>query len=235
MLPNQASSLPLGYHRRQKSTPTVPIAPKVSLLPAMQKQHGNHRRGLSLDQVIYEYKPQELSQQDEQEVSIDQGLSQHQQHTTREAQQQQQPMARPGQSTKQEPLYRNDSRRYIQPYPEQDFGTGHTTDNDLTKESFNTKDLLDFISKYSVKQISHHTSSNISAGYLDGFGNELIGSDQDSTYNGGMDAFQTPSYDDLPGSLGPEKKERREEPIRPSTPVNQTITSKLKSSFKPTN
>lgn len=224
ILPNQTADLPSGYHRRQHSTPTVPIAPKVPLLPATQPQYDNHRRGLSLDQMIYDLRPQGSSQQDEKTVSIDQGLYQHQQHTMREAQRQQ-PMARPGQLEKQEQSYQNDSPRYIQPAPEQEFGTGTIENDDFPKQPTNTQDdIFEFISKYSHKDISPYTDFAISAGYLEGLGNEVVGNVQDASNPREMNAFEIPSNDGLPGSLCPES---REGPWRPSTPIKQTATSKF--------
>ncbi len=222
MLPNQTSDLLSGCHRRQNSTPTVPIAPKVPLFPATQQQYANHQRGLSLDQMIYEHKPRGLSQQDKNTVSIDQGHYQHQQHTLREAQPQQ-PMARPGQLEKQEPLHHNDTHRYIQPAPEQEFGPASISEDDFSAQPANTKDdILEFISKNSHKDISQYTNFASSAGYLEGLGNELAGNVQDASNPGEMNAFEIPCNDGLPKPLRPE----REVPLRPSTPLNQTSTSK---------
>jgi len=228
MLPNQTSDLPSGYHRRQNSTPTVPIAPKVPLLPATQPQYDNHRRGQSLDQMIYDLKPQGLSQQDKKTVSIDQGLYQYQQHTMREAQQQQ-PMARPGQLNKQEPVHQNDSPRYIQPAPEQEFGTGIITDDDFFKQQPNTKDdIFEIISKYSHTDISQYTNFAASAGYLEGLGDELVGNVRDTSNPGEINAFKVPCNDGLPGSWpGSLRPESREGHLRPSTPIKQTATSRL--------
>lgn len=228
MLPNQTSDLPLGYHRRQNSTPTVPIAPKVPLLPATQPQYDSHRRGQSLDQMVYDYKTRGLSQQDKKTVSIDQGLYQYQQHTMREAQQQQ-PMARPGQLNEQEPVHQNDPPRYIQPTPEQDFGTAIIADDDFFKQQPNTKDdIFEFISKYSNTDISQNTNFAASAGYLEGLGDEMVGDVQDRSDPGEINDLKTPCNDGLPGSWpGSLRPESREGHSRPSTPIKQTATSRL--------
>ena len=216
MLPNQSSDLPIGYHRRQTSTPTVPIAPKVPLFPATQPRHDNHRRGLSLDQGHYNDRPQETSQQDETTVSIDQGLQQIQQHTLREAQQQHS-MARPGQTNDQETLIqRKNNSIYIKPAPEQGFSVGNITGNDFSNPLSDSKnDLLDFINEYQSKTnnlCSHPTNS---AGYLEGLGNETDVNSQDNTRTTELNAFEMLFDDGLP----------RRELVRPSTPVNSVNTS----------
>jgi len=80
-------------HRRTNSTPMArDIAPKVPILPATPtQQSGMHRRGLTLDPSIQSQLSQYQTQQDTRSVSIING----EQHTMREAQQQE--LARPGQ------------------------------------------------------------------------------------------------------------------------------------------
>ena len=84
-------------HRRTNSTPTArDIAPKVPIIPSMPaQQSGTHRRGLTLDPSIHSQLSQYLNQQDTRSVSIING----EQHTMREAQQQD--LARPGQNRHQ--------------------------------------------------------------------------------------------------------------------------------------
>ncbi len=126
---------------------------------------------------------------------------------------------------KQETQYHNESPRYIQPPPEQEFGIVPISDDDFLNEATNTTDLLDFISKYSIKKFSQPTHLTTSAGYLDGLGSKLVGNVQDATHNGEMNLFGISSNHGLPGSFRPES---REGPSRPSTPLNQTSTSKTK-------
>jgi hypothetical protein len=80
-------------HRRTNSTPTArDITPKVPILPAtLTQQNGMHRRGLTLDSSIHSQLSQYQTQQDNRSVSTING----EQHTMREAQQQE--LARPGQ------------------------------------------------------------------------------------------------------------------------------------------
>ena len=125
---------------------------------------------------------------------------------------------------KQELIDHNESPRYIQPAPEQEFGIALISDDDFLNQSTNTKDLLDFITKYTTKNFTQSSHLTTSAGYLDGLGNELVGNIQDAPHNGEMNLFGISSNDGLPGSL---HLESREGPSRPSTPLNQTSTSKL--------
>ena len=137
-------------------------------------------------------------------------------------------MARPGQLKQPEQLYHNDPPEYIQPEPEQEFGIGSIANDDFSKQSLNTNDdILEFINKYAIRNISPDTNLHTSAGYLEGVGNELVSSVQHTQHNAETNAFEILSSDGFPGHLHLEK------PPRPFTPVNQTNTSKLRRRSSP--
>lgn len=123
MLSNQTSDLHPGPHRRQNSTPAFVDTPKVHIHPATTSTTNvSHRRGLSLDQPTNTQFPNFPSMQDEERVSITQGLETNQQHYLREVQQQQN-QARPGHQTPTQNVSQDENIRHLQskPYPEYDF------------------------------------------------------------------------------------------------------------------
>jgi regulatory protein SWI5 len=95
MLSNPTNLQRHRQHRRQQSTPTAYDAPKVPILPNLQR-NASHRRGMSLDQ-----RRRQSPTQEQHRVSFtNQGFNDTQQHILRETQQQR--LARQGQ---QQPIH----------------------------------------------------------------------------------------------------------------------------------
>ena len=230
MLSNQPSNLLQGRHQRQHSTPTVYDNPKT-LLPALQRQHEPHRRGLSLDRPMLIQQHHGLPQQEDSMTSDEYILQQRlTQSLLREAQQQQQ-TARPGLEQTTEgtlnPLHHNRSQRNIQLAPRQEHGaeylSHHYLSNTTTDGAENTTHSLENTYKINNMDMFQSFDSTTSAGYLDGFGtgfDELTGNAQPNEI---MNIRDMPHG--LPPREGSLRPNSREGSQQPCTPKSQTRIS----------
>ena len=234
MLSHQSSNLLPGRHQRQKSTPTIFNTPKT-LLPATQRQHGPHRRGLSIDQPLRSPQLQDgLSQQDE-ILTEDEYINRQRliQALMREVQQQQQQStARPGHEKIEiltQSVHRQQSPNNTQQAPCQEHGTGFFTDdqpnNPLTaweNSSFQQHSLEDKFNSNTM-DVFQPFDPTTSAGYLDGFGTGHNG------YKGNSLPNETTSIKEMPhGIPSPDNLQRpttADGTKRPCTPLSQTRAS----------
>ncbi|KZF21931.1 hypothetical protein L228DRAFT_163733 [Xylona heveae TC161] len=239
MLSNPATNLHLRQrqHRRQNSTPTAFETPKVPLLPATQLQrHGSHRRGMSLDQRANLFQPRRFSTQDDVTVSItNPGFNRHPQHIVREAQPQR--LLRPGHQ--QRPSF---MRRPPLAVPSQDFLHPNSIPAGQDTNALYARAAPSLVNgaEFNQNQVPRTSQSTLSfpslndgpaAGYLEGFGLGLEGSDifrnlEATTVSPALDSLRA-----LQGSSNQNASNRslqpawQMEPRRPITPPNQNSTS----------
>lgn len=232
MLSHQTSNLIPGRHQRQNSTPTVFNTPKT-LLPATQRHHESHRRGLSIDQPVSSIRiHDDLLQQDE-------ILTEHEyinrqrliQALLRDVQQQRS-TARPGHEqleTLTPTIHRHQSLSNIQQAPCQEHGTGFFMDNQPNtlmtaweNSSIQQQSLKDETSSNTMDMFQSFDSTT-SAGYLDGFGIGHDGYKGNSQPNELTDTKVMPHG--LPAPDNPQRPPTGDETRRPCTPLSQMRTS----------
>ncbi len=232
MLSHQTSNLLPGRHQRQNSTPTIFNTSKT-LLPATQRQHEPHRRGLSIDHFTSSIERDDETFQQDEILTEDECINrQRLLHVLLQEVQQQHSTPRPGHQqaeTLMPSTHRHQSLSNIQQAPCQEHGTGFFIDNPLDtpmtawENSSNQQHSLhnEFISN--TMDMFQSLDSTTSAGYLDGFG---TGHDQ---YEGNNLPNETINIKKMPhGMPSPEDSQRSattDVTQRPSTPVNQMRTS----------
>ena len=232
MLSHQTSNLIPGRHQRQNSTPTVFNTPKT-LLPATQRHHGSHRRGLSIDQPVSSIQiHDDLLQQDE-ILTEDEYINRQRliQALLRDVQQQRS-TARPGHEqleTLTRTIHRHQSLSNIQQAPCQEHGTGFFTDNQPNtlmtaweNSSIQQQSLKDETSSNTMDMFQSFDSTT-SAGYLDGFGIGHDGYEGNSQPNELTDTKVMPHG--MPSPDNPQRPATGDETQRPCTPLSQTRTS----------
>lgn len=231
MLSHQTSNLLPGRHQRQNSTPTVFNTPKT-LLPATQRQHEPHRRGLSIDQSMSSTQiHDELFQQDEL-LTEDEYHNRQQliQALMREVQQQHS-TARPGHEqseTLTRSIHRHQSLTNIQQAPCQEHGTGFFMDDQPNtpmtaweNSSGQPHSLQDAYNSNTMDMFQSFDSTT-SAGYLDGFG---TGHDE---YTENILPNETTKTKGMPHGLPSQEDSQRpaarDGTQRPCTPLGQMRT-----------
>ena len=232
MLSHQTSNFLPGRHQRQNSTPTTFNTPET-LLPATQRQHGQHRRGLSIDQPFSSTQIQDgLFQQDE-ILTEDEYINRQQliEALMREMQQQQ-PTTRPGHEQFEiltQSAHQQQSPNSIQQAPCQEHETGFLTDDQphipmtaWDNSSIQQHSLRDKINSNTM-DVFQPFDPTTSAGYLDGFGTEHDG------YKGNSLPNKTTSTKEiLHGMPSPDNSQRpttADGSKRPCTPLSQMRAS----------
>ena len=232
MLSHQNSDFLPGRHQRQNSTPAIINSPKA-LLPAAQRQHDLHRRGLSIDQSLYSTRIRnDVFQQDEllteDEIHDRQQLIQ---ALLREVQQQHS-TARPGHEqseTLTQAIYRQQSPSNIQQAPCQEHVTGLFIDDQSNtpmtawEDSSSQRHSLQEPYNTNTMDMFQSFESTTSAGYLDGFGSGHDGYIGNSLPNEIMNTKEMPHG--LPLQRNSQRPTSRDEIQRPCTPISQMRTS----------
>ncbi|KAM0794477.1 hypothetical protein BDR22DRAFT_875751 [Usnea florida] len=232
MLSYQTSSILRGRHQRQNSTPTTFDTPEA-LLPATQRKHELHRRGLSIE-------PSKPSTQIEKELFHQETLTQDEypnrqqliQALMREVQQQQHLTARPGHDQSKTPtqsIQRHQSLSDIQRAPCQEHGTGFFTDDQLNtpmtawEDSSSEPHSLQDAYNNNTTEMFPSFDSTTSAGYLDGFGTGHEGNTGNDLPNELIKAEKMPHG--LPLQEDSQRPVIKDETQRPCTPLSQMRTS----------
>ena len=231
MLSHQTSNILRGRHQRQNSTPTTFNTPEA-LLPATQRKHELHRRGLSIEpskpstQIDKELFHQEISNQDEH-----QNRQQLIQALMREVQQQHS-TTRPGHDQPKTPtqsIQRHQSLSDIQRAPCQEHGTGFFMDDQPNtpmtawEDTSSQRHSLQDVYNNSTMDMFQSFDSTTSAGYLDGFGTGHEGYTGNDPPNELIKAEKMPHG--LPLQEDTQRPVIKDETQRPCTPSNQMRTS----------
>lgn len=224
MLSTQPSNLP-GQHRRQNSTPTVLDTLKVPLFPATRPRYGSHRRSLSVDQPTNIHQQQKSSSQDDRKVII----KRLEQQISRETQQHQQQLVRPGQNQQQprhEPYFDRSLKDIsLDPYP--GYGSGTPTNSFFHNKSpeWDDKHRFDLGQPDETEYLNNiKLDSNIFAGYLDGFEYETLDKAFDDELKDGTTIESTIAHKNTTDEdISPCASRGR--PARPCTPLSQPDNS----------
>ena len=229
MLSHQTSNLLPGRHQRQNSTPTIFNTPKT-VLPATQRRHEPHRRGLSIDQPTSSTQIHDDFVQEDEILTEDECMNRQQliQALMREVQQQNS-AARPGHEQFEiltRSVHRHQSLSNIQQAPCQEHGTGFFMDNQpntpMTAWENNSSQQHSLHDEFNSNTMDMFQSfdSTTSAGYLDGFG---TGHDE---YKGNSQSNEMTNTKEMPhGMPSPNTSQRpatRDATQRPCTPLSQT-------------
>ena len=233
MLSHQASNFFPGRHQRQNSTPTLFTTPKT-LLPATQRQHEAHRRGLSMDPSMPSTQiHDELFQQDE-ILTEDECINRQRLiHALMQEVQQQHSMARPGHDQPEilmRPTHQQHSLNNIQQAPCQEHVTGFFIDDQqntpLTaweNSSSQRHSLQDELNNNRNMDIFQSFDSTTSAGYLDGFGTGHDDYGRNSPTNEIINTTEIPHG--MPSPDGSQRPTTRDGAQRSRTPLSQLRTS----------